>query len=153
MGQGPMLVVVDGVEGTDFNTLMASEVETVEVLKYANASIYGMRGGNGVIVITTKRGAGTDWKDIASIGILPINVHGYYKAREFYSPKYESNITSNHPDLRSTIFWKPELTTDKDGYASFDYFNADGTGNYRVVIEGIDDKGNLGRQVYRYKVN
>jgi len=42
--------------------------------------------------------------------------------------------------------------TDKDGNASFEYYNAYGTGTYRVVIEGIDDKGNLGRQVYRYSV-
>jgi TonB-dependent SusC/RagA subfamily outer membrane receptor len=152
MGGGPMLVVVDGVEGADFNTINASEVETVEVLKYAGAAIYGMNGGNGVIVITTKRGAGTDWKDIASIGILPITIQGYYKAREFYSPKYENNTPNPHPDLRSTIYWQPELTTNKDGEALFDYYNADGTGAYRIVVEGIDEKGNIGRQVYHYKV-
>ena len=64
----------------------------------------------------------------------------------------KSNITNNHPDLRSTIYWQPELITDKDGNASFEYYNADRTGNYRVVIEGIDNKGNIGRQIYRYKV-
>jgi len=46
----------------------------------------------------------------------------------------------------------PELTTDKDGSASFEYYNSDGKGSYRIVMEGIDDKGNIGRQVYRYKV-
>lgn len=149
---GPMLVVVDGAEGVDFNTINASEVETVEVLKYAGTAIYGMNGGNGVLVITTKRWAGTDWKDIASVGILPITVQGYYKAREFYSPKYESNSPNPHPDLRSTIYWQPELTTDKDGNAVFEYYNADGKGAYRIVVEGIDEKGNIGRQVYPYKV-
>ena len=54
--------------------------------------------------------------------------------------------------LRSTIYWKPELATDKDGKASFDFYNADGTGTYRVTIEGIDEKGNLGRQTFTYKV-
>jgi hypothetical protein len=54
--------------------------------------------------------------------------------------------------LRSTILWKPELVTGKDGNASFEFYNADGTGSYRIVVEGIDDKGNIGRQVYRYKV-
>lgn len=32
------------------------------------------------------------------------------------------------------------------------FFNAGSKGTYRVVIEGIDGDGNLGRQVYRYKV-
>jgi TonB-dependent SusC/RagA subfamily outer membrane receptor len=147
-----MLVVIDGAEGGDLNSLNSGDIETVEVLKNAAASIYGMQSGNGVLVITTKRFAGTDWKDVVAVGILPITVQGYYKAREFYSPKYESNITNLHPDLRSTIYWNPELVTDNDGNTSFEYYNADGKGNYRVVIEGMDEKGNLGRQIYRYKV-
>ena len=148
-----MLVVVDGVEGGDYSTLSANDIETVEVLKNASASIYGMYGGAGVLVITTKQGGGRSIKDIASMGVLPITVTGFYKAREFYSPKYDTSSPANSgTDLRSTIYWKPELVTDKDGNSSFEYYNADGTGSYRVVIEGIDEKGNLGRQVYRYRV-
>lgn len=131
----------------------ASDVETVEFFYGASAAMYGVRGGNGVIVITTKNGGGLKTKDIPSIGILPITVPGFYKARVFYSPKYESlEQNSNRPDLRSTIYWQPELATDKTGHASLSYFNADGIGSYRVVIEGIDEDGNLGRQVYRYDV-
>ncbi|HEY8780218.1 MAG TPA: MG2 domain-containing protein [Mucilaginibacter sp.] len=148
----PMLVIIDGAEGGDINALNASDVETVEVLRYASAVIYGMDGGNGVLVITTKQG-GMDPKDIASIGVLPIAPMGFYKAREFYSPKYVNTIlVGKQRDFRSTIYWKPEIKTDKDGNASFDYYNADGTGTYKVVVEGIDDKGNIGRQVYWYKV-
>jgi uncharacterized protein YfaS (alpha-2-macroglobulin family) len=78
---------------------------------------------------------------------------GFYKAREFYSPKYDNTYASSKErDFRSTIYWKPEILTDKDGQASFEYYNADGSGAYKIVIEGIDDKGNIGRQVYRYKV-
>ena len=40
----------------------------------------------------------------------------------------------------------------KNGNAAIYYYNADATGSYRVVIEGIDENGNLGRQVYRYTV-
>ncbi len=151
-----MLVIVDGAEmPLDFNVdmLPVSQVETVEVLKYAGTSIYGMNGAGGVLIITTKQGGGEDIKNIVSVGVLPICVMGFYRAREFYSPKYTvANVNSKQADLRSTIFWKPEIQTDKDGNASIEYFNADGTGAYKVVIEGIDDKGNLGRVVYRYKV-
>src|SRR5690606_24129214 len=55
-GFGSPLVIVDGVE-TDFNRVNADEIETISVLKDASASIYGSRAGNGVILITTKRGA------------------------------------------------------------------------------------------------
>jgi len=152
---GPMLVIIDGTEvpADDLNFLTASQVETVEVLKYANASIYGASGGNGVLIITTKQGGGLAAKDIVSIGVLPIAPMGFYKAKEFYSPKYDNGSwIGKQKDLRSTIYWKPEIKTDKDGNASIEYYNADGTGTYKLVVEGIDNNGNIGRQVYRYKV-
>lgn len=54
-GFGPALVIVDGVEG-DFNNLDPNQIETVSILKDGAASIYGARAGNGVILVTTKRG-------------------------------------------------------------------------------------------------
>jgi len=152
-GSGPMLVIVDGFEGADLNFLTAEDVETIEVLKYSSASIYGVSGGNGVLVITTKQTRAPNPKDVTAVGVLPINVPGYYKAREFYSPKYETPLAmQNQPDLRTTIYWSPDIKTDASGNASFDYYNADGAGNYKVTIEGIDKDGNIGRQVYFYEV-
>ena len=51
------LVLVDGVERS-FNQLDPEEIETVTILKDASSTaVYGIRGGNGVIIVTTKRGA------------------------------------------------------------------------------------------------
>ncbi|WP_426668872.1 hypothetical protein ACPPVU_21925 [Mucilaginibacter sp. McL0603] len=143
------LIVLNGVEmpkDFDIDLINTGSIKTIEVFQNEMGPDY-----EGVLSFTTT--FGSQPKDMIAVGILPITIQGYYKAREFYSPKYESNIISTPPDLRSTIYWKPELTTDKDGNASFDYYNADGAGNYRVVIEGINDKGNIGRQVYRYRVD
>ncbi|WP_432329021.1 TonB-dependent receptor plug domain-containing protein [Mucilaginibacter sp. P25] len=159
------LVILDGVPidkaisgtsvpgGSRLDFINASDVETVELFYGSDAAIYGVRAGHGVIVITSKARGGLTENEITSTGILPISVPGFYKARIFYSPKYENlEQAGNRPDLRSTIYWQPELITGNDGNASFSYFNADGQGRYRVVIEGIDENGNLGRQVYRYNV-
>jgi hypothetical protein len=150
------LIVVDGVAmRPDFKVddLNPNEIETVSAIYGANASIYGVRGGKGVWLITTKHGKGLQAADIASIGILPLSPKGFYMAREFYAPKYDhADDANSRSDLRSTLCWKPEVITDAEGNASFEYYNADGTGSYRVVIEGIDENGNLGRQVYRYQV-
>lgn len=55
-GNGP-LYVIDGVINNDANFLNPSDIATIEVLKdAASAAIYGSRGANGVILITTKRG-------------------------------------------------------------------------------------------------
>lgn len=51
------LYIVDGVAMQDFNLLNPNDIESIEVLKDASAAaIYGARGANGVIMVTTKRG-------------------------------------------------------------------------------------------------
>ncbi|QNP51213.1 carboxypeptidase-like regulatory domain-containing protein [Hymenobacter qilianensis] len=51
------LYVVDGVQTTDIRNLSNADIATIDVLKDASAAaIYGVRGANGVIIITTKQG-------------------------------------------------------------------------------------------------
>ena len=53
------LVLVDGIE-RNMNDVDMNEIESISVLKDASATaVYGVRGGNGVILITTKRGTDT----------------------------------------------------------------------------------------------
>ncbi|MBL7969804.1 MAG: TonB-dependent receptor [Prolixibacteraceae bacterium] len=54
-GFGNALVIVDGIESS-FNNIDANQIESVSILKDGAASIYGARAGNGVILVTTKRG-------------------------------------------------------------------------------------------------
>lgn len=55
-GNGP-LVIIDGVPG-GFDQIATADIESIEILKDASAaSIYGNRGSNGVILITSKKGA------------------------------------------------------------------------------------------------
>lgn len=52
---GP-LIVIDGIPGVDINSVQPNEIQSVDVLKDASAAaIYGSRGANGVIIITTNR--------------------------------------------------------------------------------------------------
>jgi TonB-linked SusC/RagA family outer membrane protein len=56
-GFSSALVVVDGIQGRDFSRLDPNEIESVTVLKdAASAAVYGVSGGNGVILVTTKKG-------------------------------------------------------------------------------------------------
>lgn len=59
LGNNSPLIIIDGVEGrgSDFGRLTGDEIESVTVLKDASAAIYGSRSANGVILVTTKRGA------------------------------------------------------------------------------------------------
>ncbi|MGB5668049.1 MAG: TonB-dependent receptor [Maribacter sp.] len=58
-GNNDPLIVIDGVLGGDLSTLNPNDIASMDVLKDASATaIYGVRGSNGVILVTTKRGSG-----------------------------------------------------------------------------------------------
>ena len=105
--------------------------------------------------LPSRRSLVTSKKGLARLGFYFAfySPKGYYRARTFYSPQYDDPKTNRSiADLRSTIFWKPNIVTDKAGHASFEYYNGGEKGTYRITIEGIDIDGNLGRKIYRYKV-
>ncbi|WP_066753244.1 SusC/RagA family TonB-linked outer membrane protein [Sphingobacterium populi] len=56
-GDANPLIVIDGIPGGNINILNPDDVESISVLKdAASSSIYGVRGANGVIIVTTKKG-------------------------------------------------------------------------------------------------
>jgi len=58
-GDNSPLVVIDGIQGGDLSTLNPNDIAAMDVLKDASATaIYGVRGSNGVIIVTTKKGSG-----------------------------------------------------------------------------------------------
>lgn len=99
-----------------------------------------------VLDITTKDGF-----DSRNFGKIPTQFRrtffppGYQRPAEFYSPKYDTPEKCEDllPDLRTTLFWQPNLRTDAFGNSGFSFYSADTGGNYWVVIEGITDKGEI----------
>jgi len=76
-------------------------------------------------------------------------VPGYSSTRLFRSPDYSDPHTdTNLTDYRSTIYWNPEVITDSTtGSTTLNYFGADLIGRYRIVVEGITEKGEPIRSV------
>ena len=54
-GSTDPLIMVDGYEVQDLSVINPRDVKSVDILKDGSASIYGVRGANGVILITTKK--------------------------------------------------------------------------------------------------
>ena len=76
------------------------------------------------------------------LSIYPL---GYQLPVEFYSPQYD-NISSKEnlvPDLRTTLFWKPNIKTDINGRATFTFYTSDNPGPFFIIVEGITDKGEM----------
>ena len=151
----PMAVLLNGVidDQSSLTSISPSDVQSIEMLESPMYSaIYGSQASGGLIVITTKYGDEINYVTPLQPGLTLYNFKGYYKAKEFYAPKYMPDKKVSLADNRKTIYWQPTLLTDDGGEASFNYFNAGSPGKYRVVIEGIDSSGKIGRQVINYDV-
>ncbi|MXV17082.1 carboxypeptidase-like regulatory domain-containing protein [Hufsiella ginkgonis] len=95
------------------------------------------------IEVTTRTGHGPFMKKTTGTYVfrpLPLSVPA-----TFYSPRYDVKTTlAAGSDRRSTIFWAPDIVTDKDGMATVSFFAADLPGTYTVIVEGSDMQGALG---------
>jgi TonB-dependent SusC/RagA subfamily outer membrane receptor len=154
---GTPLFVLDGVicqnPETMVYTLHMQEIDKIEILKSgATTSYYGSRGGNGVIAIYTKHGDNKAVINQYIKGRIILRLNGFQKPNRFYSPKYTpENINSKEPDLRSTLFWSPNVTV-KDGKAEVGFFSGDNLANYLVVVEGISKNGTIISGAKRFSV-
>ncbi len=149
-------IVMDGIfldSGfvTDVNM---PDVESIEILKSAAyTAIYGGRGGGGVIVINTKSGKSGYVVNTYAPGIMTYQPIGLFRGKEFYMPNYaDPKINKTIADLRTTIYWNPNVITDSSGNAEVEFYNADNTGNFKITLEGMDLNGHLARKVSSYKV-
>ena len=150
------LILVDGVERS-FNEIPVEDIESFSVLKDASATaIYGQRGANGVVLITTKRGekgkvkinvkAGFDWNTPVKV---PEYASGYDWARlanEALVGRYENPLYTNEeldiiqhgldPDLYPNIDWR-DLMLKKVApsyYANISF--SGGSDNVRYFVTG-----------------
>jgi TonB-linked SusC/RagA family outer membrane protein len=123
------LVLIDGLEG-DINSLDPADIESFSVLKDASATaVYGVRGANGVVIVTTKRGeegklriTGRANFSLTHVKRIPEYLRAYdyaLLANEAYEvrgeePIYnniELNVIKDHldPDLYPDVNWQDEI--------------------------------------------
>lgn len=162
---GRPLVIIDGMYmewpqemssryDSPLEMVSVHDVESIDVFKGPSAALFGVRGGNGVISITTRIGDSSGGAEKTSFNYVSINPIGYQKPVEFYSPKYDTPAAKNlsNPDYRTTIFWKPDIVVPEDGKASFEFYTSDFTTTYSVVIEGLSSDGKMIREVRKIEV-
>ncbi|RHJ83906.1 TonB-dependent receptor [Parabacteroides sp. AM08-6] len=108
-GDKSPIIIVDGVE-RDMSYLAPEEIETFTILKDASATApYGVRGANGVIIITTKRGKAQEKASVnfkASVGTNnPVKFPSYLGSADYATLYNEAMINGgtspNSPDLFS----------------------------------------------------
>lgn len=112
-GNAP-LVVIDGIPGVDMNTVQPSEILSIDVLKDASAAaIYGSRGANGVIIVTTSRAASgvekhsIEYNGFVAVGNVAKNMD-LLSANQWRGYVRDNNVTSAI-DYGANTDWQKEL--------------------------------------------
>lgn len=119
IGNQDPLVLVDGVE-RPFNSINAEEVDNITVLKDASTTaVYGIRGANGVILVTTRRGTAGGPKISFNSNFslqTPVRLPKYVNAYD-YAVLYNEAQLNDNPNLTpDQLLFKPiDLQKYKDG--------------------------------------
>jgi hypothetical protein len=131
---------------SDVSALQSINMNDVAMIKVFRPPFFGSTGGGagGAIAIYTKKGGG----DNSQIKGLPIAVlNGYSVIKQFYSPDYETSPEPDLKDYRTTLYWNPNLYFDKDTRRiTLPFFNSDNCKRIRVIVEGINEAGQLTRE-------
>ena len=101
------LIVVDGVPfDGDLNSISSSDIESMSVLKDASAgALYGARGANGVVLITTKRQNGEEGK-------LNVNLSAKFGVSSRAIPEYETLTAKEYMELMYTAAYNDLVYTE-----------------------------------------
>lgn len=121
------------------NSLSVDDIALIKVLKNEAASLGAPVGA---IAFYTKGGI--------SISARPYdksysreNREGYAIQREFYAPDYTDPSSQSLKDNRYTLYWNGRIKPAKDGKYRFEFFNNDFSKKVRLLIQGIDEDGQL----------
>jgi len=138
------LILIDGNQATftDLIDMPIFLLDRIDVLKSVSSTvIFGLQGFDGVINLITKAGGvSDDYKPVEYSAKLKIS--GYNDSRIFYSPKHLPDSNSDlNPDLRSTLYWNPDINLDGTNETILNYYNGDNSSLIRIIAEGITTTG------------
>lgn len=141
LGGASPIFVVDGVILDDISFLNPGDIESVEVLKDASATaIYGTRGANGVIIVTTKRGreGAPVVRAAASYSLESVSNHiDLLNSREFAAIVNEIQPgTFNNVDLLPDTDWQSLIFQDQAPIQQYELSVSGGSERYNYYVGG-----------------
>lgn len=154
------LIVIDGMIGGDIRNLAAQDIESMTVLKDgASAAIYGTRGANGVILVTTKQGSGAPGRTSVTydswFGVNFAKNRPDVLTPEEFRRSLRGNDYGSLTDWYSAIM--RDFSYDNNQYLSLDGTSANGS-NYNVSLNykqatGLDLASSRREYGARFAVN
>lgn len=151
----PPLLLIDGIKRdiSIFSTMPVSMIERIDVLKsIGKTAVFGLDGNFGVISVITRSGNRTTEYEPAGHTVNTL-FRGYSSPRVFYSPRHDNAEQSYNPDLRTTLFWEPDISLQTGEEVVLNYFNADNNSSVMIIVEGITTSGIPLTATAEYRIN
>ena len=144
------LLLLDGmlVDPDIIFSMPISSIERIDVLghqdEYAMFGSYGSVNGSkapdGAINFITRVGAEPSVSLVYHSAGQSIS--GYDEPRIFYSPRHHQTLQKDYkPDLRTTLFWEPNIKIENNKDILLNYYNADNSAKIKITVEGITSTG------------
>jgi uncharacterized protein YfaS (alpha-2-macroglobulin family) len=77
-------------------------------------------------------------------GVRNSTIKGYAYTKEFYNPKYDGTILPDTKDYRRTLYWNPDVKTDRNGEATVVFYNNSSSSDIKIDAETVTNKGIIG---------
>ncbi|MBR2649214.1 MAG: hypothetical protein IKD55_10270 [Sediminibacterium sp.] len=135
---------------TDVNMISGIPVQQVAYIKVFRPPFFGAIGGGagGAIAIYTKKGDDGKKVDYSGKGMSFVTLAGFSRFKEFYNPVYDKTNNSLETDLRNTLYWNPNVFTNKKSPRfKIDFYNNDVSKKLLLILEGINADGKMTRVV------
>ena len=153
-GDASPIYVIDGIvrSSRDFSQLNSNEIESVSILKdAASAAVFGMRAGNGVILVSTKRGKSGKMQInfSSSLGVQERTRDPEYLHSFEYSTLYNEALTNQGDD---PIYSEDDLQKFKDGSSPDTHPDADWYSvlNNTALVKTVSISANGGSEKVQY---
>jgi hypothetical protein len=136
-----VMIAPDFVEDI-LGNLRMNEIYKIDILKNtALLSQYGSQSIDLAVQVFTRWDR--DEFERLKWGKTTVQVEGFRKPDQFYSPKYTlENIRNPEPDFRPTLFWSPSVPVN-EGKATVEFSTCDNLANYIIFVEGISKEGRI----------
>lgn len=154
-GGRPPLYLLDGIPVSSgrIHNIRVSDISFIDVLKGADASIYGGRASGGVVAVYTITGEDIEQKPEEPSGVSNVTIPGFYKARGFFKPNYAiAKPAHKKPDYRRTLHWEPDISIKEGSAYKLDFYTGDLNDTYMIRIEGMTYDGRAVSALYDLNV-
>ena len=143
--------MIDGVRvsADEVKSVPISWVERIDIIENPAASLIRSvvqvsdstsRVSQGVVSIILK--SNNELDNFPEFHSVNRSVSGFDEPRIFYSPRHKVSLEMDYkPDVRTTLFWKPDFVVENHKEQVLNFYNGDNPCRVRIVAEGITSSG------------